>query len=97
MVVVHLDGKRWLVAPYGPVGWVHNARTAGEVVLSRRRESRRYAIREVSPEEAGPVLQRYIQLASATRRYFRADKKDPIERFVAEADHHPVFELDPSA
>ena len=25
------DGRRWLVAPYGPVSWVHNARAAGEV------------------------------------------------------------------
>ena len=33
--VLELDGQRWLVAPYGPVSWVANARAAGEVTLSR--------------------------------------------------------------
>jgi deazaflavin-dependent oxidoreductase (nitroreductase family) len=96
VVVVDLQEKRWLVAPYGPVGWVHNVRAAGTVTLRRRRDTRDYSIREVSVEEAGPVLQRYITLAGATRRYFQADKNDPVERFVAEAAHHPVFELTPS-
>jgi len=95
VLIVDLHGKRWLVAPYGSVGWVHNARAAGEVELSRRRDTHRYSIREVSAEEAGPVLQRYVELASATRRYFEASRNDPVERFVAEADHHPVFELLP--
>ena len=27
------NGERWLVAPYGEVGWVRNARAAGEVQL----------------------------------------------------------------
>ncbi|MEE2035155.1 nitroreductase family deazaflavin-dependent oxidoreductase [Rhodococcus chondri] len=96
VVVIDLDEKRWLVAPYGPVGWVQNARAAGKVTLHRRRDTRTYAIREVPAEEAGPVLQRYIALAGATRRYFQADRNDPVERFTAEAAHHPVFELTPS-
>jgi hypothetical protein len=29
--VVEQDGRRWLVAPYGEVSWVHNARAAGRV------------------------------------------------------------------
>lgn len=95
VVVVEHDGRRWLVAPYGVVSWVHNARAAGRVTLTRRRRSRAYAIREVSAQESGPVLQRYIRIASATRRYFQADRNDPVERFVAEAEHHPVFELAP--
>lgn len=75
--------------------WVHNARAAGRVMLTRRLESRSYLIREGTAQEAGPVLQRYVQIASATRRYFQADRTDPVERFVAEAEHHPVFELTP--
>ena len=35
--VLDLDGQRWLVAAYGPVSWVANARAAGEVTLSRGR------------------------------------------------------------
>jgi deazaflavin-dependent oxidoreductase (nitroreductase family) len=93
--VVEHDGRRWLVAPYGPVSWVHNARAAGRVTLRRRRDRRDYAIREVPAGEAGPVLKRYVAVATATRPYFAADKDAPVEAFVAEADRHPVFELLP--
>jgi deazaflavin-dependent oxidoreductase (nitroreductase family) len=93
--VVDQDGRRWLVAPYGQVSWVHNARAAGRVTLSRRGDRRAYAIREVPAGEAGPVLKRYVGVATATRPYFQADKDAPVEDFVAEADRHPVFELLP--
>lgn len=33
--VMETGGQRWLVADYGPANWVHNARAAGEVTLSR--------------------------------------------------------------
>jgi deazaflavin-dependent oxidoreductase (nitroreductase family) len=95
VIVMELDGRRWLVAPYGVVSWVHNARASGRVSVSRRGQTRNYTIREASPEQAGPVLKRYIAIASATRRYFQADRNDPVESFVAEAEHHPVFELVP--
>jgi deazaflavin-dependent oxidoreductase (nitroreductase family) len=93
--VVEQDGRRWLVAPYGAVSWVHNARAAGRVTLRRRGDRRNYAVREVTAGEAGPVLKRYVGVAAATRPYFRADKDAPVEGFVAEADRHPVFELLP--
>jgi deazaflavin-dependent oxidoreductase (nitroreductase family) len=95
VVPVEYDGRRWLVAPYGPVSWVHNARAAGRVTLTRRRDTREYAIREVAPEEAGPILKRYVRIATATRRYFQATKDSPVQDFVTEAHRHPVFELTP--
>jgi deazaflavin-dependent oxidoreductase (nitroreductase family) len=94
-VVTH-DGRRWLVAPYGEVSWVHNARAAGRVRLTRRGQRRDYTVREVPAAEAGPVLKRYVRVATATRPYFRADKDAPVEAFTAEADRHPVFELTPA-
>jgi deazaflavin-dependent oxidoreductase (nitroreductase family) len=93
--VVEHDGRRWLVAPYGQVSWVHNARAAGRVTLRRRGDRHDYAVREVPAAEAGPVLKRYVGVATATRPYFGADKDAPVEDFVAEADRHPVFELLP--
>jgi deazaflavin-dependent oxidoreductase (nitroreductase family) len=95
VVPVEHDGRRWLVAPYGPVSWVHNARAAGQVTLTRRRHTREYAIREVTPQEAAPILKRYVRIATATRRYFTATKDSPVEDFATEADRHPVFELTP--
>ena len=46
-VVVIRDGhKRWLVAPYGEVDWVKNARATGKVMLTRRAVSEELSIRE---------------------------------------------------
>jgi hypothetical protein len=74
---------------------VHNARAADHVRLARRLHTRDYAIREVGGPEVGPVLQRYVQIASATREYFQAGQNDPVESFIAEAGQHPVFEITP--
>lgn len=95
VVPVDHDGKRWLVAPYGAVSWVHNARAAGRVRLRHGRETRDYNVREAQPDEAAPVLKSYVGVATKTRASFDATKDSPVEDFVAEADRHPVFELTP--
>jgi deazaflavin-dependent oxidoreductase (nitroreductase family) len=93
VVSVDYDGKRWLVATYGAVAWVHNARAAGRVRLQYGRATREYATREVSADEAGPVLKRYVAIATKARAQFEATPDSPVEDFAAVADRHPVFEL----
>ena len=95
VILVVQDSQRWLVAPYGDVPWALNARAAGRVTLRRGSERHDYTIRELPPAQAGPVLQRYIRIAPATRPYFQAGKDSPVEDFIAEAHRHPVFELIP--
>jgi deazaflavin-dependent oxidoreductase (nitroreductase family) len=95
VVPVEHDGRRWLVAPYGAVSWVHNARASGRVTLTRRGDTREYAIREVPPETAGPILRQYVHIAPATRRHFQATRHSPAEDFITEAGRHPVFGLTP--
>lgn len=95
VVLVEQDDRRWLVAPYGAVSWVHNARAAGRVSLRRGAEAGDYAVREARPDEAGPVLKRYVAVASRTRASFQASQDAPVTQFVAEAHRHPVFELVP--
>ena len=71
---VRPDNQRWLVAPYGAVTWVLNARAAGRVTLRRGRDRQDCTIRELPAAESGPILQRYIRIAPATRPYFQAGK-----------------------
>ena len=96
---VHRSGHLYLVAPYGPVGWVRNARAAGTVRVTGKVDGTKtdaeYAVREVSLLEAGPVLKDYWQTAAAVRSYFDVRKGAPVEAFVREAHCHPVFELTP--
>ena len=91
--LVETDCEKWLVAPYGPVPWVLNARAAGRVSLRRRGRVGMYAVREVSADEAGPVLRKYVRIAGATRTYFAANVDSPVADFTAEAHQHPVFAL----
>ena len=82
-----------LVAPYGPVAWVHNARAAGSVELRRGRSRRTATFTELPPAEAAPVLQAYVRKVAVVRPYFEAGKDDPVEAFEREAARHPVFRL----
>jgi len=95
VILVQQDKQRWLVAPYGAVAWVLNARATGRVTLRRGRDRQDYTIRELSAAESGPVLQRYTRIAPATRPYFQASKDSPVAEFTAETHRHPVFELTP--
>ena len=61
----------------------------GRISLRHGRNTRDYAIREVSPSERGPVLKRYVAIAAISRPYFRAGKDSPVDDFVAEADRRP--------
>lgn len=93
VVIVEKDGERYLVAPYGPVNWVLNARAAGTVTLTRARRSESVLVVEVAPQESAPILKKYVGIASATRRYFHAKPDAPVQDFTAEAPQHPVFRL----
>jgi len=95
--VMEVGGHRWLVAGYGPVSWVRNARAAGEVTLSRGTETERFRIAEASPAEAVPVLRKYLAEVRVVRPYFDAAPDAPDEALAAEVSRHPVFRLDPQS
>jgi deazaflavin-dependent oxidoreductase (nitroreductase family) len=93
VTLVEEDGKRWLVAPYGDVAWVRNARAAGQVTLTRGRRSEIVTIIELSPEVAAPVLKNYLSRVPVARPFFDVKPKSNMNDFVAEAPKHPVFRI----
>lgn len=93
--IIQVNGQRWLVAGYGPAGWVRNACAAGEVTLSRGRDSRRFEIEEADAPTAVPVLREYMTEIRVTRAYFDATPDSPDEEVAAELPRHPVFRLIP--
>ena len=93
-VILVEKGERWLVAPYGEVGWVRNVRAAGRASLSRGRCREQIKVGEVGAQEGAPVLRDYLRQVSVVRPFFDASPDSPLEAFVAEADRHPVFRVE---
>ena len=85
------DGQRWLVAPYGTVGWVKNVRANGEATLRRGRRTVRVQADELDADVAAPVLRRYLQREKIVRPYFDVEPDAELMAFAAEASRHPVF------
>ena len=93
VALVEQDGARWLVAPYGDVAWVRNLRAAGRATLSRGGRTEAIAVREVSTEEAAPVLKWYVTRVPITRPYFDVRPESQLDAFRTEAPRHPVFAI----
>jgi deazaflavin-dependent oxidoreductase (nitroreductase family) len=87
------EGQRFLVAPYGAVAWVRNARAAGQVTLTRNGHRETVAVVECTRDQSAPVLREYVRAVPATRPYFDARPEDPLDRFTAEAAQHPVLRI----
>jgi len=92
-VVLVEESERFLVSPYGDVGWVRNARAAGEIELRRARTSERLRAEELPSDQAAPVLLNYLRRAPVVRPFFDVTTKSPLAAFEAEAPRHPVFRL----
>jgi deazaflavin-dependent oxidoreductase (nitroreductase family) len=93
--LIEVDGRRWLVAPYGEVGWVRNVRAAGEADLLRGGRVEHIRPREATAAEAVLVLRAYLgRLRRVVGRYFDVTPGSPDAAFAAEAPLHPVFSAD---
>jgi deazaflavin-dependent oxidoreductase (nitroreductase family) len=93
VTLVEENGSRWLVAPYGEVSWVRNARVVGKVALRRGRTSETVKITEVASDEAAAVLKKYVTRVPVVRPFFDATPNSSLPDFVAEARRHPVFRI----
>ena len=95
--LVEQDGRRYLVAPYGEVAWVKNARAAGKVKLATRSGAEEVAIESVDAHGSAPVLKSYLQNTRITRPYFEIGPDAGVEEFETIAPNHPVFLIRPIA
>jgi hypothetical protein len=93
VVLVEQGKNRWLVAPYGVVDWVKNARASGRVNLSHLKWSEDFAIPELPAEESTRILKKYPEQNPITKPYFDAPVNSARDEFVKEARSRPVFEL----
>lgn len=103
VMLVEIDGRRWIFGTYGNVNWVRNLRISGEgVIRLGRRRPQRFSASELSREEAtaffSDTLPRFVAGHSPLQRSFskpllRKVLRDPEEG----ARSHPVFEVQRSS
>ncbi len=98
------DGRRWLFAQFGAVGWVRNLRVTGEAVVRRGRRREEVVAVELSPAETAKVLHDVVAPwlkgpmvgmagVMAGRPIFNVPLDAPVEEFINEAPRHPIFEV----
>ena len=98
VLVGHLDGRRYLVAPRGRTDWALNLRSAGWCELIRGRRVERVDALPVEGEERHAALTAYIRSYGwLTRRLFGLPRRPDSDDIAAIASHHPVFRVTPRA
>jgi deazaflavin-dependent oxidoreductase (nitroreductase family) len=97
-ITLQVEGaRRYAISPYGEVAWVQNVRAAGgRARLKGRGGGQTVRLEEVKPAEAAPLLKQYVESFGRVQPYFEAKPGDAVERFAAEAEKHPVFEVVPA-
>ena len=93
VVIIEEGQQRWLVSPFGKVGWVFNIRASGQATLTRNGKSETVTVKEGSAQQAAPVLRKYVTDVVTTRRYFDVKPDSSESDYIAEAPRHPVFEI----
>ena len=97
MVIVTVEGKRYLVSMLGPGSdWVKNVEAAnGDAIL---RQGRRQSVHLVGvpPAERAPILSEYVRVATSGRHHFPVAVGAPLSEFQTIADRYPVYRIDPS-
>jgi hypothetical protein len=98
VVVADYEGERYLVAMLGEdVNWVANVRAAGGHAVLRHGRREEVRLEEVDPKLRGPILRRYLQLASGARAHIAVDPSASMEEFNAVAPKYPVFLIRPDS
>jgi len=97
--VFEFEGSNYLFGTFGDTQWVRNLRAAGSAVLTRGRSRHPVKATELSPEEAGPILQGALRRYLGTpmrlflERYYAGSADGSASDYVELAGHHPVFRL----
>ena len=96
VVIVALEGKRYLVSMLGPGSdWVKNVEAAhGDAVL-RQGGRRRIHLVAVPPAERAPILSEYVRVATSGRHHLPVAVGAPLSEFQTIAVRYPVYRIDP--
>ncbi|GAA1737515.1 hypothetical protein GCM10009681_05210 [Luedemannella helvata] len=94
LVLVALDGERYLVAMLGErTNWVANVRANDGRAVLRHGIAEPVRLVEVDVEARAPILRRFLELAPGARPHIPIDRHAPVADFAAVAAQFPVFRV----
>lgn len=86
-------GQWYLVSMLGECNWVRNVRANDGRALLHHGRALPCRLVEVPPDEAAPILQRYLDKVPGGRPHLAVATGAPLAEFAAVADRYPVFEV----
>jgi deazaflavin-dependent oxidoreductase (nitroreductase family) len=94
---IEVEGTEYLVAPYGEVAWVRNARAEPNGTLRRGSTDRQVRLTEVSGDAAAEAVAAYYARETFPRPYMDVPENPAIADFAAKAGEFPVFRVESRA
>lgn len=91
---IEVDGTEYLVAPYGEVAWVRNARVEPNVALRHGSTERQVRLAEISGYTAAEAVAAYYARETFPRPYMDVPENPTPADFAAKAGQFPVFRVD---
>lgn len=90
---IHVDGQEYLVAPYGEVAWVHNARANPSVTMRKGGTLRRVHLVEVTLDRPD-VVKAYWDKTPYPRAYMDVPGEATVDDFASVAGRFPIFRVE---
>jgi len=93
LVMVTVDGQRYLASMLGESQWVRNVRAAGGKAILRSGGYENVLLEEIPADERAPLLKAYLSAAPGARPHMPVAKDAPLAEFEKIAAKFPVFRL----
>ena len=97
LVMVTVNGQRYLASMLGEGQWVRNVRASGgRATLRSSGQGEDVWLEETPIEERAPILKVYLRAAPGARPHVSVDMNAPLAEFEAIAARYPVFRVIPA-
>ncbi len=93
LVMVTVNGERYLASMLGESQWVRNVRAAGGKAVLRSGGREVVQLEEVPVHQRAPIMKAYLNAAPGARPHVPVDKDAPLAEFKKIAAEFPVFRL----
>lgn len=93
LVMVTVDGERYLASMLGESQWVRNVRASGGEAILRSGGHEDVQLKEIPADQRAPILKAYLNAAPGARPHVPVDKDAPLAEFEKIAAEFPVFRV----